>query len=690
MSVRGLALRGLATLGVLGGGLALAAAPAPAELAHSVVTSFGPGGPGAGTFGNVQGIAIDESSGRASSGDVYVYDIEADSLYKFDAAGEKVAFSESGTNAIAGIGGSNEAGAEEVAVDSSSGPDAGDVFVANNSEVKIYDGETGESLGALTGGEMCGVAVSPTGEVYVGVYPETVEEYTPTPPLVTDADLTTPLPGFNDVCNVAVDAAGSLYAAKYDGGVTLYGGAQIDAKGSTLAVDPFSGDLYVDEGDDIAQFSSAASGDKALGSFAGAGEPGALGSISFGVAVNGTSGQSASGDVYAFDAESKTVEILGSVVVPDVSAEPPAVAAGTSAILNGTVNPDETEVTACMFEYGSEAGVYPNAVPCSAPHEVSQADPLTGDTLLAVAASPSGLQPNTFYYYRLAAANRQGSNHSTPQTFKTPPVTPAVDDRAAFASNVSQFEATLNGTIDPLNALTSYHFAYGASTAYGSLAPEPDLYLPIDSTDHQVSQALSGLQPGTTYHFALVATSAGGTQTGPDETFTTPGIPVPLVSAGTASAVAQGVATLAGTIDPRGWETTYAFQYGTSTSYGLQWPTVPVALGGLEGAQGVTIYLEGLQPATTYHYRLLASNGGGTEYGADETFTTTSYPVSIIQETPIFALPVKAIAPKAKVPARAQKLAKALKACRRKPKGKRAGCEKQARRKYGPAAKKHI
>jgi hypothetical protein len=43
---------------------------------------------------------------------------------------------------------------------------------------------------------------------------------------------------------------------------------------------------------------------------------------------------------------------------------------------------------------------------------------------------------------------------------------------------------------------------------------------------------------------------------------------------------------------------------------------------------------------------------------------------------------------KAKAPTRAQMLAEALKACKKKPQGKRAGCEKQARRRYGAVAKK--
>jgi phosphodiesterase/alkaline phosphatase D-like protein len=278
-----------------------------------------------------------------------------------------------------------------------------------------------------------------------------------------------------------------------------------------------------------------------------------------------------------------------------------------------------------VFQWG-ESESYEHETSCTAL-------PGSGNAPVTVHAALAGLAPNTPYHYRLVASNQNGEG--TPgadQTFATQPVAPAVTAPAPFASDVSQLAATLNATIDPLGALTSYHFEYGTTTAYGSVVPEPDLYLPIDSSNHQVSQALTGLQAGTIYHFALVANSAGGTQTSPDETFTTPAIPLPVVSAGAASGAKEGAVTLAGAIDPGGWETTYTFQYGTSTAYGQQWPTLPVALGGLSGAQPVTIYLEGLLPATTYHYRLVASDGGGTAYGPDEMFRTAAYPLSVVQE----------------------------------------------------------
>jgi hypothetical protein len=217
---------------------------------------------------------------------------------------------------------------------------------------------------------------------------------------------------------------------------------------------------------------------------------------------------------------------------------------------------------------------------------------------------------------------------------------PTVNDRPAFASNVSQFSATLNGTIDPQGIPTSWHFEYGTSGVYRSLAPFPDSYVPVNEEDDPVSQVLVGLQPGTTYHFALVASSPGGETTGPDETFTTPPVPAPGVSTGGASEVGLRVATLSGAVNPEGFQTGYYFEYGLTTAYGQQWPSVAVELGAFASAQGVVTFLQNLQPGTLYHYRLVATNGGGTSDGADGTFTTREYPASVVQEAPVLGAPI--------------------------------------------------
>ena len=111
-------------------------------------------------------------------------------------------------------------------------------------------------------------------------------------------------------------------------------------------------------------------------------------------------------------------------------------------------------------------------------------------------------------------------------------------------------------------------------------------------------------------------------------------VPAPEAATGPSSEVGVGSATVVGTVDPHGQNTTYLFEYGTSTAYGSSWPTVLVDMGALEGPQPVVVTIPNLLPKTTYHYRLIASNGGGTSYGQDMTFTTGEYPEQVIQEPP--------------------------------------------------------
>src|SRR5580700_10266440 len=180
----------LATLGLLTGGFLSQGPAAQAAEGHFLISSFGSGlGPfentrRGGLVDNVQSIAVD------ATGDVYVYDTDVSNhpggaIYKYNAAGRPVPFTGLESNVLVGIRGSNsfEVGAEQIAVDNSTGsPNKGDLYVADNSELHVYDSVTGLSLDQgepLGGGEICGVAVDAAGEVYVGVYPSTVRRYKP-------------------------------------------------------------------------------------------------------------------------------------------------------------------------------------------------------------------------------------------------------------------------------------------------------------------------------------------------------------------------------------------------------------------------------------------------------------------------------------------------------------------------------
>jgi hypothetical protein len=294
-----------------------------------------------------------------------------------------------------------------------------------------------------------------------------------------------------------------------------------------------------------------------------------------------------------------------------------------------------------------------------------------------VSATVSGLLPNTLYHYRLVVSNENGTVSSADRVLRTQLVDVTVNDKPAFASEISQFAATLNGTVNPGGGVASYRFLYGPTSSYGSSIPVPEGFTPVNYAEDPVNEQIAGLQAGTTYHYALQATNGGGTVTGPDQTFTTLPVPVPVVSTGSVSGVTRSEALLSGTIDPQGWNTSYRFEYGTNTAYGQSWPTIDVGLGAFEGAQPVSVTLPNLQPGTTYHYRLRATNGGGTSFGPDMTFTTATYPVSVIPEAPVLTAPLgffnpevanKTIAKKAK--GKAKK--KTAKKSKRKKKGKKA------------------
>ena len=68
----------------------------------------------------------------------------------------------------------------------------------------------------------------------------------------------------------------------------------------------------------------------------------------------------------------------------------------------------------------------------------------------------------------------------------------------------------------------------------------------------------------------------------------------------------------------------YYFEYGATTSYGSQ----TTEKDGGSGTEEVSVSadLTGLSEGTSYHFRLVASNTAGTNYGDDATFTTSTTP----------------------------------------------------------------
>ena len=101
----------------------------------------------------------------------------------------------------------------------------------------------------------------------------------------------------------------------------------------------------------------------------------------------------------------------------------------------------------------------------------------------------------------------------------------------------------------------------------------------------------------------------------------------PTAITGPVSAVGPTSATASGTVNPGGQATSWYFEYGTSTSYGKK--TATKSAGSGTANVQVSGALTGLSAGTTYHYRLVATNGAGTARGADGIFATPTAPVAV-------------------------------------------------------------
>ncbi|HTZ86179.1 MAG TPA: hypothetical protein VMB05_05880 [Solirubrobacteraceae bacterium] len=143
----------------------------------------------------------------------------------------------------------------------------------------------------------------------------------------------------------------------------------------------------------------------------------------------------------------------------------------------------------------------------------------------------TGLAPDTAYHFRVVASNcggcAEGTSYGQDQTFTT---APAPDAETKATTAVSATSATVAGSVNPRGAPTDYYFEWGQTSSYGNRADGEEGGVGADSTAHEVSQELTDLAPGTSYHYRLVATNCSGcvagTSYGSDMVFTSESLPV--------------------------------------------------------------------------------------------------------------------------------------------------------------------
>ena len=610
------------------GVLAFAATPVLAKEVHVYSgLSFGSAGSGPGQFKEPAGVAVNDSTSLVDpvAGDVYVVDKGNNRVEYFNSAG----VFQGEINGSATPSKKAFSSLRWIAVDNDELSEShGDVYVTNVEEGhNVIDkfSATGTYIGQITTGAggaafsgLEGVAVDPTGELWVYQSTKEVDNYSDAAvnAFLESREANDPVyaagPGFavgpKDELYAALDAEGVNDFAQFEssGGFVTFAGRFPNSQ-TAAAVNFSSGEVYIDYGTTV----------KAGADTFGSGHL----TASAGVAVNSSESSALSNTVYASDAAGHVV-VFSPSEVADTVAEPAAPVEKTEATLHGTVNPEGLQVQSCEFEYGTEAGVFTKTSECSTP-------PGKGIAPVSEQAKLEGLLAGTTYYYRLTATNANGiPGSSAEEHFATLPAVDALSTGSP-AEEVTPNTAKLTGTLSPDGTDAHYYFQYGTSTNYGLLSPAPpgtdagtvSAAVPAETT-------LAGLTASTTYHFRLVGVNEFGTTYGADVTFTTTPA-VEAVSTGKAEEITGNTAKLTGSLSPDGTDAHYYFEYGTEA--GIYSATAPVPPGVDAGGGGSPVAastpVTGLTGNTAYHYRLVAVNAFGTTYGSEQTLTTEITPV---------------------------------------------------------------
>jgi hypothetical protein len=191
-----------------------------------------------------------------------------------------------------------------------------------------------------------------------------------------------------------------------------------------------------------------------------------------------------------------------------------------------------------------------------------------------------------------------------------------------FTVNAVTPGAPTIGTVTPGDGQASVGFTAPASTGGADVtytvtsSPES-----LTGTGTASPITVVGLTNGTTYTFTVTATNSAGTSIASAVSNSVTAYSAPTVTTDAAGDITSSGVTLKGTVTANGASTAVTFEYGTTDAYGTsvtatQSPVTEIA--GIAVSKAIT----GLTANTTYHYRVVGVNAGGTTNGLDQTFKT--------------------------------------------------------------------
>ena len=300
-----------------------------------------------------------------------------------------------------------------------------------------------------------------------------------------------------------------------------------------------------------------------------------------------------------------------SVVQPTVVTNGATGITSTSALLNGNLTAMGTAATVDVtFYYGLQPGEFNHTAwqTLSAPGSFQ--------------ANLAGLTSDTLYYFRTVAQGDGNSVDGAELTFRTSRVPPTVTTNGATL--VTTVSATLNGTLTGVGSAASDNvsFQWGITSGMYSAETAPQA---MSATGDFLAN-LTGLTSATTYYYRAKANGGiAGIGYGDEHSFTTGSQP-PSVTTNNASQLTTNSAMLNGNLNSLGTATTVnvSFQWGTTRGGPYPNSTAPQARSATGAFQSG---LSGLASQTTYYYRAKANSAiFGTGYGAEKSFSTSSFP----------------------------------------------------------------